>query len=185
MLQFDALLFDLDGTLIDTAPDFITSLKIQLQRHGMPAQPDEQIRAGVTNGSVGLIRHAFGIEPDHENFAALRNEFLDIYFENLANDTRLFDGMADVLERCDQVQNTKPHPESVNLACGEMGVAAQHCIMIGDHCRDVDAGRAAGSRTIAAAWGYIDDNETVADWQADWTLHCPTTLYPLLFENCC
>ena len=220
MADFEALLFDLDGTLIDTAPDFVTSLNIQLQRHGLPTRPDPELRAGVTNGSVGLIQYAFDITPEDPDFDPLRQEFLSIYFDNLADRTRLFDGMQTVLDSChaagipwgiatnkpwkyteavlralnlldsaasvicpDHVQQTKPHPESVQMACEQMGVTPQMCVMVGDHRRDIEAGRNAGARTIAAAWGYIDEGENIADWAADLTLDCPAKLHPLLFQN--
>ena len=63
MLDFKALLFDLDGTLLDTAPDFITALNKQLSLHGREPLPDHAIRTSVTNGSVGLIQSGFGIDP--------------------------------------------------------------------------------------------------------------------------
>lgn len=220
MPDFKALLFDLDGTLLDTAPDFVTSLNIQLGRHNRPPLPDQEIRAGVTNGSIGLIKWAFQIDEGHHEFNPLREEFLAIYYQHLADRTGLFDGLQNVLDGCmnrgipwgivtnkpwkyteavltrldmlsdaatiicpDHVSNTKPHPESVLLACAEIGVAAQDSIMVGDHQRDIDAGRAAGARTVAAGWGYISADEHPGQWRADWTLEQSTQLHTLLFEN--
>ena len=61
-----AVLFDLDGTLIDTAPDFIRCLNQLRQQHGMPALPAEQIRRSVSNGARAMNRVGFGLEPAHE-----------------------------------------------------------------------------------------------------------------------
>ena len=80
MLDFKALLFDLDGTLLDTAPDFITALNKQLGLHGRAPLPDHAIRSSVTNGSVGLIQEGFGMAPDHVQFETLREEFLELPF---------------------------------------------------------------------------------------------------------
>lgn len=94
-----AVLFDLDGTLLDTAPDFVTALNHMLVQHRMPQLPAATIRAGVTNGSAGLITMAFDITPNDRAFEPLRQEFLGYYFERLTENTRLFPGMEAVLSR--------------------------------------------------------------------------------------
>ena len=82
MLDFKALLLDLDGTLLDTAPDFITALNRQLEIHGREPVPDNAVRTSVTDGSVGLIKAGFGIDPSDQQFEPLREEFLELYFAN-------------------------------------------------------------------------------------------------------
>ena len=74
MIDFDGLLFDLDGTLLDTAPDFITSVNAQLAMHGQAQLPHEEIRLNVTNGSAGLIQHAFGISQEDPTFEEYKND---------------------------------------------------------------------------------------------------------------
>ena len=218
MLDFKGLLFDLDGTLLDTAPDFITALNKQLSLHGRELLPDDAIRTSVTNGSVGLIQSGFKIAPDHRDFEALRAEFLELYFANLADKTALFDGLQLVLDECrsqgipwgvvtnkpwrytesamaqlglmeaaatvicpDHVQQTKPHPEPILLACSEISLAPDDCFYVGDHLRDIEAGRAAGTRNIAAGWGYIEQGVNIADWRADWVVEQSEELHSLLF----
>ena len=220
MLDFKALLFDLDGTLLDTAPDFVSALNIQLARHNRSPLPDSAIRTSVTNGSVGLIQDGFNIDPSHAQFEPLREEFLELYFANLADKTALFDGLQQVLDDCsardipwgivtnkpwkyteaalvqlglmegaatvicpDHVTLPKPHPEAILLACQEVSLAPEDCLYVGDHVRDIVAGRAAGTRNIAAAWGYIEANEIVADWQADWIVDESQQLHSLLFDD--
>jgi len=218
MTPFSGLIFDLDGTLIDTAPDFISSLHLQLGRHGRELPASEVIRCGISDGSAGLIARAFGIEPDHTEFAALRNELLEIYTDNLAVASAPFVGIEALLAECreraipwaiatnkpwrytepvlaalgllspaaavicpDHVTATKPDPEPILLACQQMGIAPEQAIMVGDHRRDIDAGRAAGSRTIAAGWGYLAPGESASQWGADLTLGCSSELYDALF----
>jgi phosphoglycolate phosphatase len=220
MLDFKGLLFDLDGTLLDTAPDFITALNKQLTVHGRKRLPDDAIRTSVTNGSVGLIQAGFNIAPDHDQFETLREEFLELYFANLADKTALFSGLQEVLDGCrsrripwgvvtnkpwrytesamaqlglmenaatvicpDHVRQSKPHPEGILLACAEISLAPGDCLYVGDHVRDIEAGRAAGTRNIAAAWGYIERDEHIADWQADWVVERSEQLHSLLFEG--
>lgn len=67
----------------------------------------------------------------------------------------------------DQVSQTKPHPEPLFKAADLAGVAAEHCVYVGDHARDIEAGRRAGMLTIAAGWGYVHGPAEAASWQAD------------------
>ncbi|MCK9502880.1 MAG: HAD-IA family hydrolase [Porticoccaceae bacterium] len=95
--SYKAVLFDLDGTLLDTAPDFVTTLNRMLAEKNLPPLPPEKIRAAVTNGSVGLIELGFGLKPQQAEFEPLRQQFLDYYFECLTENTRLFPGMESLL----------------------------------------------------------------------------------------
>ena len=220
MINFKALLFDLDGTLLDTAPDFVTALNRQLAMHDLSSLPEEAIRQCVTNGSVGLIEAGFGMPQDDPRFEPLRAEFLELYFANLADRTALFEGLQPVLDKCvssdipwgivtnkpwrytestllqldlmagaatvicpDHVSHPKPDPEAMFLACAEIATAPSDCLYVGDHVRDIVAGRDAGMRTIAAGWGYIDEDEDILDWQADWVVDQSQQLYSLLFKD--
>ncbi len=93
-----AVLFDLDGTLADTAPDLAHALNETLRRYGRPPLPFERIRPVVSHGGIALIRLGFGIEPDHPGFEERRRHLLEIYQANLCRETRLFDGMPEVLQ---------------------------------------------------------------------------------------
>ena len=220
MINFKALLIDLDGTLLDTAPDFISALNRQLALHDLRSLPDGAIRLCVTNGSVGLIEAGFSMSQDDPRFEPLRAEFLELYFANLADRTALFEGLQPVLDECvargipwgivtnkpwrytestllqldlmagaatvvcpDHVTHPKPDPEAMLLACTEIAMAPTDCLYVGDHVRDIVAGRDAGMRTIAAGWGYIDENEEILDWQADWVVDQSQQLYSLLFKD--
>jgi 2-phosphoglycolate phosphatase len=91
-----AVLFDLDGTLLDTAPDLAFALNALRVECGLPELPFAPIRAQVSNGSVAVVRVGF---PDAEaqRFAQLRERFLQIYRSHLARETRLFPGFDRVL----------------------------------------------------------------------------------------
>lgn len=94
----DCVLFDLDGTLLDTAPDMGRALNRLRVEQGLVALAAEAIRPVVSQGSPGLIRLGFGLEAGQPRFEALRERFLALYGEALARETRLFPGMAEVLE---------------------------------------------------------------------------------------
>jgi 2-phosphoglycolate phosphatase len=219
MLDFKALLFDLDGTLLDTAPDFITAINKQLHLRGHKSLAGDAVRTSVTHGSIGIIESVYKIKQGHPDFASLQHEFLELYLSNIAEKTALFAGLKQVLDHCqqrnipwgivtnkpakftaplmaaldldkqaatticpDHVANPKPDPEGLFLACSQINIAPRDCIYIGDHIRDIQAGRSAGMLTIAAEWGYIEEFENIAHWQADWVVKKSTDLNSLLFS---
>lgn len=88
-----AVLFDLDGTLLDTAPDFIRVLNHLRLDKGLEALPAEQIRNQVSNGARALIRLGFNLAEGDPGFDGLLETFLDRYLAALAVETRLFEGL--------------------------------------------------------------------------------------------
>jgi phosphoglycolate phosphatase len=97
----EAVLFDLDGTLVDTAPDMARTVNQMRTRRGLVPVPTEQVRAQVSNGARGMIISAFGITTEHPEFQGMREEFLSLYADNLCIDSRLFDGMDELIARLD------------------------------------------------------------------------------------
>ena len=93
------VLFDLDGTLLDTAPDLARALNATLQANGRAALPFEQIRPVVSHGGSALIKLGFRLEPQHPRFEPLRGQLLDYYQAHIADHTRLFPGMEQVLDQ--------------------------------------------------------------------------------------
>jgi len=96
---FEAVLFDLDGTLADTAPDMALTVNRMLASRGQPRVGVEKVRPYVSSGARGMIKAAFGIGTDHPEFSAMRQEFLDLYAENLCVESILFPGMGELLHR--------------------------------------------------------------------------------------
>ena len=92
-----AILFDLDGTLVDSAPDLVGAMnRIRLQR-GLPPTPYQQLRPHASAGARGLIGAAFGLTPKDDEYEALRVEFLDCYAADIATESRLFTGIGGLL----------------------------------------------------------------------------------------
>ncbi len=207
-----AVLFDFDGTLADTAPDLAAAANVLLQRRGKPVLPEVQLRPWASHGARGLIGAALGITPEHAEFIALRDEFLEVYSTLLTNRPQLFAGMAELLDTLetrglrwgivtnkaerfthpivaalglterastvvcgDTTPHAKPHPEPLFHAARELQLTPHHCIYVGDDERDIVAGRAAGMRTVAAAYGYCASTEP-ALWQADTIIYTPGEL---------
>jgi 2-phosphoglycolate phosphatase len=93
-----AVLFDLDGTLLDTAPDMVGALN-QLRSEGNRAPlPYEEVRQLVSHGATALVRLAFA-EADKDAFAVLRKRFLEIYRGRLSLETQVYEGMKEALGR--------------------------------------------------------------------------------------
>ncbi len=213
----DAVFFDLDGTLADTAPDLGAALNRLLDEEGMARLPAEKMRVHVSAGSRGLLGVGFGLVPTDSAYPDLQRRFLDYYERNLCVGTTLFPGMMDLLDALDArgigwgiVTNkphrytaplveqlglekraiavvsgdttayAKPHPEPLLHACRLARVGAAKCIYVGDDLRDVQAGRAAGMRTVIAAYGYLGDGPPLNEWQADASIQHPSELLGFL-----
>lgn len=212
-----AVLFDLDGTLLDTARDLAHALNTLLQQEGKAALPYDNIRRVVSNGGNAMVALGFGTltgTPEHE---ALYHRLLNIYGEQLANYTRPFPGIEVLLSTLDQfqlpwgvvtnkpsayalplmeqisltppcsaivcsdqVQQRKPHPEAMFLACEQIGCQPEQTLYVGDHLRDIEAGRNAGMQTIAALYGYIEEDDNPDDWHADHYIQHPEELTQLI-----
>lgn len=218
-----AVLFDLDGTLIDTAPDFIRIIKIMCDDANITAPADALIRAQVSEGARAMV-HLVHPELDLNSPALLsiRQQFLEMYQQNIAVDTCLFPDMETVLkeleaqdipwgivtnkprglselllealdltERCqvlvcpEDVTHTKPDPEPMYLAANQLGIAPEHIIYVGDHPRDIDAGRAAGMPTVLAAYGYLPPAHchNLDAWHADFIIHNVSALTDLIHQS--
>jgi 2-phosphoglycolate phosphatase len=95
------ILFDLDGTLADTAPDLGHALNTLLARYGRDPVPLERIRPRASQGARGLIDEGFGAKPGDPFFEELRDEFLELYLQNLCRETVLFAGVSDLLDSLD------------------------------------------------------------------------------------
>ena len=93
-----AVLFDLDGTLIDSAPDLAGAANELRAAHGLPALPYELFRPMVGAGARGMLSVAFDLGPQHERFIELRDDFLSRYEQRMTHETRIFDAVLPVLE---------------------------------------------------------------------------------------
>jgi len=96
--MINTILFDLDGTLVDTAPDLGYALNLQLAKHGKPQLSDATIRPVASHGSRGLIGLGFGITPSDAGFLTLRDEYLELYDQVFTRSPKLFEGMEDLLK---------------------------------------------------------------------------------------
>jgi len=94
-----AVLFDLDGTLADTAPDLANAVNKMRQDRGLPLTPYELLRPMASAGARGLIGVAFGIQPGDADFEPMRTEFLANYEAQIADQTVLFEDVVALLAK--------------------------------------------------------------------------------------
>ena len=217
-----AVLFDLDGTLIDTAADFIRIIQQMCRDEGRDVVDADLIRTQVSEGARAMVKLVYPeLNVEDPIFLAHRQRFLDLYGADIAVDTDLFEGMYPLLEQLEQnnipwgivtnkprglsesllealsltercavlvcpedVSKTKPDPEPMYLAAKQINIAPEQCIYVGDHPRDIDAGRYANMYTILAAYGYLplQHKDDLAAWQADAIVNNVTELHQLI-EN--
>ena len=200
---YSAVLFDLDGTLIDTAPDMVAVLQDMQNDHGRTPVDYGTGRSYVSNGAVGLLRLGFP-DADDNQVEALRPEYLSRYLDRVSTASTLFPGLDQLVDRLDAnsrpwgVVTNKPHhlteplmlaldlldraaccvsgdtlpqrkpdPAPLHHACAIAGIDAATTIYVGDSSRDIEAGRAAGMITIAAAYGYVTPDDDAEAWEAD------------------
>jgi phosphoglycolate phosphatase len=97
-----AVLFDLDGTLADTAPDLARALNRVRAAQGLAPMPLESTRSYTSSGARGLLKVGFGLSPEDAGYEALKLQFLGFYAAEICVDTRLFEGMAQLLAQLDQ-----------------------------------------------------------------------------------
>jgi N-acetyl-D-muramate 6-phosphate phosphatase len=97
MTEIRTVLFDLDGTLADTAPDMTHALNLLLREEGFHPLPYDLVRPHVSHGATALVRLGFVLAPDDTRLERLRKRFLEIYADNLCRETRLFPGIVELL----------------------------------------------------------------------------------------
>lgn len=93
-----AVLFDLDGTFADTAPDLAAAMNRLREEQGLEALPVERLRPFASAGARGMIAASFGLKPGQAEYEALRDAFLELYSERTCVETKLFPGIADLLD---------------------------------------------------------------------------------------
>ncbi len=99
-----AVLFDLDGTFADTAPDLAAALNQVLKEQGKPPLPYETIRPVVSHGGIALIRLGFNLPEQHIDFDPLRQRLLSIYQDNISVLSTPFDGIDELLQTLEKHQ---------------------------------------------------------------------------------
>ncbi|QID17381.1 HAD-IA family hydrolase [Nitrogeniibacter mangrovi] len=137
-MRFKAVLFDLDGTLADTAPDLGGALNALLVERGHPERALASLRPYTSAGTRGMLRAGFGVQPGDADYADLAARFLELYAERLCVDTEVFPALVPVLDTLDThgvpwgIVTNKPRRFTEPLV-DALGLTARcACIVSGD-----------------------------------------------------
>lgn len=215
-----AVLFDLDGTLVDTADEFVPVVQSLRAEHGRGPMDPQRIRASVSNGARALVSLGLDMPEDSPDFEANRLRLLEMYSEVVGTMASPYPGIVLLLTRLlergirwgistnkpraytepllarlniqpapgsvvcpEDIAHRKPHPESLYRNCRDLDCAPHEAIYIGDHFRDIEAGRRAGMYTIAAAYGYIEPGDDPQRWGANVQAQCSHDLLELILGS--
>ncbi|MEP1470580.1 MAG: HAD-IA family hydrolase [Halieaceae bacterium] len=218
--NLQAVIFDLDGTLVDTADEFVVVVQALRAEHDRQPLPEDIIRSNVSNGARALTSLALDLDESAPEFEEKRLRLLELYSEVLGTVAALYPGIQELLDGLsergigwgiatnkprlytepllarlnlspapgsvvcpDDVTDRKPHPESLYLNCRHLDCAPANSIYIGDHKRDIEAGRRAGMFTIAATYGYIEAHDDPAAWGANIEVDRSDKLAAMLLTN--
>lgn len=135
--EFNAVFFDLDGTLIDTAPDMVAVLQHLQQEHGIEPAPYDLARAHVSNGAIGLLSLGFP-EIEVEFGDDLHQEYLERYAEMICEESQIFTGLSELLDQLDEgdcpwgVVTNKPEQLTLPLLAALDLAERSSCIVSGD-----------------------------------------------------
>lgn len=196
MISFDTFLFDLDGTLVDSAADLATSINRLRQELSLPPLAPATVRSYVGDGARLLVTRSL---PEFSEEHLRR--FLQIYGRHLLDQTAPYPGIREFLSEQrrrrlavvtnkplqlsldllqgldllhffpvvlggDSCTEKKPHPAPLQRALQQLGSRPERAVMIGDHHTDLLAGRAAGVKTCFCAWGIGHDGGLASDYRA-------------------
>ena len=215
-----AVIFDLDGTLVDTADEFVPVVQTLRAEHGREPMEPGRIRSSVSNGARALVSLGLSITEDTPGFEEKRLRLLELYSEVIGTLASPYPGINSLLHALqsrgirwgistnkprpyteplleklnikpapgsvvcpEDVTHRKPHPESLYKNCKQLQCAPHEAIYIGDHRRDIEAGKRAGMFTIAAAYGYIEPDDNAADWGADAQANSSEALAEMILGN--
>ena len=218
-MSIEGVFFDLDGTLLDTAPDLATALNTLLGRKNRAQIDYQHVRKVTSNGANALLQLGFHCLPGDPGHSELREELLACYLDTICVGTRPFAGIHSLLKRLgehniiwgivtnkpwrytdallreldfpyapatvvcpDHVDNKKPAPDALWLACQEAGTTPSTSIYIGDHLRDIECGINAGCKTIAVGYGYISEPDDYLHWNADHCVAHADEIWPLIAQ---
>ena len=147
MDKFEAVVFDLDGTLLDTIEDLTDSVNAALQQYSCPLKTVDQVRSYVGNGIRNLMIRCIGQGERHPEFENIYRAFLEHYKVNCKEFQMVAIGERDGIAR-------KPAPDSVFAALRELDVPAGKAVYVGDSDVDVETARNAGIPCISVLWGF-------------------------------
>jgi phosphoglycolate phosphatase len=218
--NLSCVLFDLDGTLVDTAPDLIVCLNKALEKYGFEQVASDDLKPFISYGAVAMIKKSVN-NIDQQTATNILDSMLAFYQQNIAQYSQFYRGIEDTLNTIeslglkwgivtnkrerfttplvaalnltnraaciisgDTTANSKPHPEPMLTACKQADVKPEECVYIGDAIHDIDAGKNANMKTLAATYGYLKPDDNPKEWGADALIESPEQLTSWINATC-
>jgi len=212
-MPINTVLFDLDGTLADTSTDMCNALNVILNKRGLKTVECKDLKYHISRGAVGIIKYASEVNGRSIDSSMIRSDFLEEYSKNCCVETKLVQGMSDLLDSLEKnglrwgivtnkhskyvnkivdgldlsdrlsclvtgnmVKEAKPAPDSLIQAMCILEEEPSNIVYVGDDERDIIAGRNAGMITIAADFGFINEDTNIRLWKADFIINDPLQL---------
>lgn len=211
------VIFDFDGTMVDSSIGLTETLKLLAERNDFPVLAAHEIKPVISRGSAAMIQRVSGLSPDDAKFEPLMRELLDIYRRHGLFKNTLFPGMQELLTTlsaqdirwgimtnghsvsvnamltnlklnglagsvvcADHIHKCKPDPEGLLKVCKQMQCSPERCYYVGDAVTDIEAGKRAGMKTVAALYGYVPPDNPAENWGADYLIGTPLDLLEIL-----
>ncbi|MES2771047.1 MAG: HAD-IA family hydrolase [Pseudomonadota bacterium] len=214
------VLFDLDGTFADTAPDLAAALNRLRTELGLPSLALELLRPHTSQGVRGMLRAGFNLQPGEPVYRDFSERYLRYYSSAICVHTTLFPGIEALINELearridwgivtnkaqrfalplltqlgyakraacivsgDSATHAKPSPQPMWLACALLACQAERTLYVGDDRRDIEAGQAAGMKTVAVRYGYLSEDPAstpIEHWGADYVVAHPDEIRALL-----
>lgn len=223
MGKTELIAFDLDGTLLDTAKDFLYAINILKAEYNLEPCEYREIRSKVSEGAFSLTRYAFGLSDlNEESTKILGKKLLDIYETCCLKETIPFKGINSLLKEINKANipwgivtnkpeffankivkhffsklnpnflicpehtgERKPSPKGLIRACEINKSKPYNSFYVGDNQIDIEAGKKAKMKTVAASYGYIPEGNSVLDWKAEYIIKTPGELKNIIPELKC
>ena len=175
-MKHSAVIFDLDGTLLDTLDDLTAAVNYALKKGNYPERTRDEVRKFVGNGMGSLIRRAVPKGTTWEESWEIIEPCNQFYSENCTESTKPYPGIEELLDRCNAKKicekffpgkadyvlgakdgvNQKPAPDMIFEAMDAIGVEPNGIVVVGDGDTDVQAAKNAGVDCISVTWGFKD-----------------------------
>jgi len=193
MKKYDTVIFDMDGTLLNTLEDISDSINHGLAMYGFPVRKISEVRSFLGNGAASLMELVIPDGSSNPQYTNCLEDYCNYYQENLMNKTCVYEGVRPLLELAvlyfdEYVKvaigetediSRKPAPDTVLKAIEELGSTVEKTVYVGDSEVDVETARNSRIICVGVTWGFRD-REVLEQQGADYIIDTPQELLKII-----